>query len=43
MEQKTSASLSYETKKRVTRRENFLMEMETIVSGQRLVALIEPV
>ncbi|WP_240462219.1 IS5 family transposase [Burkholderia sp. Nafp2/4-1b] len=43
MKQKTFASLSYETKKRVTRREKFLMEMGTVVPWQRLIALIEPV
>ena len=43
MKQKTFASLSYEHKKRVTRRETFLQEMSAVVPWQRLILLIEPV
>ena len=40
--QMTFASLAHATKKKVTRRENFLAEMETVVPWDRLIRLIEP-
>ncbi len=40
--QMTFASLAHATKKKVTRREKFLAEMETVVPWLRLIALIEP-
>lgn len=40
--QMTFASLSHATKKKVTRREKFLAEMEAVVPWPRLQALIEP-
>lgn len=40
--QMTFASLAYSTKKKVTRREKFLAEMEAVVPWSRLLALIEP-
>jgi len=43
MKQKSFASLSYEKKKRVTRREKFLEEMERVVPWSSLLKLIEPV
>jgi len=42
MKQRTFASLSYETKKKPTRREKFLGEMEKVVPWTDLLALIEP-
>ena len=38
----TFASLAHATKKKVTRREKFLAEMEVVVPWSRLLALIEP-
>jgi transposase, IS5 family len=40
--QMTFASLAHATKKKVTRREKFLAEMEAVVPWSRLLALIEP-
>lgn len=40
--QMTFASLAHATKKKVTRREKFLAEMEVVVPWLRLLALIEP-
>jgi len=40
--QMTFSSLAHATKKKVTRREKFLAEMETVVPWSRLLALIEP-
>ena len=40
--QMTFASLAHATKKKVTRREKFLAEMETVVPWSRLLVLIEP-
>jgi IS5 family transposase len=40
--QMTFASLAHATKKKVTRREKFLAEMETVVPWSRLITLIEP-
>jgi IS5 family transposase len=40
--QMTFASLAHSTKKKVTRREKFLAEMEAVVPWSRLVVLIEP-
>lgn len=40
--QMTFASLAHTTKKKVTRREKFLAEMEVVVPWSRLLALIEP-
>jgi len=42
MKQRSFASLEYAHKKRQTRREKFLGEMERVVPWSRLVALIEP-
>ena len=42
MKQKTFASMAYEKKKRQTRRERFLAEMEQVVPWAELVAVIEP-
>lgn len=42
MQQTSFAALEYARKKRVTRREKFLGEMEQIVPWQRLIDLIEP-
>ncbi len=42
MKQTTFASLTYATKKKRTRRETFLSEMESVVPWTRLMALIEP-
>ena len=42
MKQTTFASLAYAGKKKRTRREKFLSEMEAVVPWARLVALIEP-
>jgi transposase, IS5 family len=39
--QMTFASLVHATKKKVTRREKFLAEMEAVVPWSRLLALIE--
>jgi len=38
----TFASLAHATKKKVTRREKFLTEMEAVVPWSRLLALIAP-
>jgi len=40
--QMTFASLAHATKKKVTRREKFLAEMEAVVPWSRLLALIDP-
>ncbi len=40
--QMTFASLAHASKKKVTRREKFLAEMEVVVLWLRLIALIEP-
>ena len=42
MKQTTFASLAYAGKKKRTRREKFLVEMEAVVPWARLTALIEP-
>jgi IS5 family transposase len=42
MKQTSFASLEYAGKKRKTRREKFLAEMERVVPWQRLIGLIEP-
>lgn len=42
MKQLSFASLEYAKKKRKTRREKFLGEMEQVVPWTRLIALIEP-
>ena len=42
MKQSSFASLEYAGKKRQTRREKFLGEMELVVPWQRLTALVEP-
>ena len=42
MKQQSFASLAYASKKRKTRREKFLGEMERVVPWSRLIALIEP-
>ena len=42
MKQSTFASLSFESKKKPTRREKFLAEMERVVPWTALLALIEP-
>jgi len=42
MKQTSFASLEYAGKKRKTRRESFLAEMDRVVPWQRLIALIEP-
>jgi transposase, IS5 family len=42
MKQATFASLSYQSKKKQTRREKFLAEMEQVVPWARLIALVEP-
>lgn len=41
-QQRTLASLAWQTKGKVTRRERFLAEMEAVIPWARLVALIEP-
>jgi hypothetical protein len=38
----TFASLAHATKKKVTRRDKFLAEMEAVVPWSRLLALIDP-
>lgn len=43
MKQLPFASLSYELKKKQTRRERFLLEMEQVVPWDALLAVIEPV
>ena len=40
--QTTFASLAWATKKKVTRRERFLAEMDAVIPWQRLLALVEP-
>ena len=42
MKQKTFASLSYDAKKKRTRREQFLAEMDAVIPWERLLRLIEP-
>ena len=42
MSQRSFASAGYALKKKRTRRENFLAEMEHIVPWARLIAVIEP-
>ena len=42
MQQISFATAEHQTKKRVTRREKFLAEMDQVVPWQRLVAAIEP-
>jgi hypothetical protein len=42
MKQTTFASLAYSGKKKRTRREKFLSEMEAVVPWSRLTGLIEP-
>lgn len=42
MKQSSFASLAWETKKKVTRRERFLAEMESVVPWTELLAVIEP-
>jgi transposase, IS5 family len=41
-EQRTFAGMAWETKGMVTRREQFLAEMNGVISWTRLTALIEP-
>jgi hypothetical protein len=42
MKQPSFTSLSFDAKKKRTRREDFLAEMEKVVSWAKLLALIEP-
>ncbi len=42
MKQLSFASLAYENKKKLTKRERFLNEMEKVVAWDRTVKLIEP-
>jgi len=42
MKQTTFASLAFEHKKKLTRREQFLQEMDAVVPWDRLLRLIEP-
>jgi transposase len=42
MKQMTFAAVAYATKKKTTKRERFLQEMEQVVPWERLEALIEP-
>jgi len=42
MSQLTFSSLSYQAKKKVTRRESFLSEMDSIIPWKEFVSLIEP-
>jgi hypothetical protein len=42
MKQTTFASLAFERKKKQTRRERFLAEMETVVPWAALLSVIEP-
>ena len=42
MKQLTFASLSYDLKKKQTRRERFLLEMEQVVPWDALLAVVEP-
>ena len=41
-EQRTFASLAWQTKGKVTRRERFLAEMDVVIPWAQLLALIEP-
>jgi len=41
-EQRTFASLAWQAKSKVTRRERFLAEMDAVIPWARLLALIEP-
>jgi hypothetical protein len=42
MKQTTFASLSYDAKKKQTRRERFLLEMVQVVPSEALLAVVEP-
>ena len=42
MKQTTFASLSYDAKKKQTRRERFVLEMEQVVPWEALLAVVEP-
>jgi transposase, IS5 family len=42
MKQRTFASVAWEKKGKVTRRERFLAEMDAVIPSPRLVGLIEP-
>src|SRR5580692_9989303 len=42
VEERTFASLAYSQKGKVTRREQFLAEMEAVIPWARLLAVIEP-
>lgn len=42
MKQKTFAGLAWEGKKKLTRRERFLTEMDGVIPWERLLKLIEP-
>ena len=42
MKQTTFASLSFQSKKKQTRRDRFLAEMDQVVPCTQLIALIEP-
>ena len=42
MKQTTFASLTYQSKKKLTRRERFLAEMDQVVPWAELVVLIDP-
>ena len=41
-DQRTFASMAWNTKGKVTRRERFLAEMDTVIPWPRLIRLIEP-
>src|SRR5216117_2247932 len=41
-DQRTFASVAWEQKGKVTRRERFLTEMDTVIPWKRLIALVEP-
>ena len=41
-EQRTLASVMYDTKRKVTRRERFLAEMDAVIPWTRLLALVTP-
>ena len=40
--QQTFASMAWTAKEKVTRRERFLAEMDAVIPGTRLLALIKP-
>ena len=42
MQQRTFASVAWEKKGKITRRERFLAEMDAVIPWSRLLALIEP-